>query len=130
MSSTPYDWDFVPGAGTRETTNYANLARDPATRRQNLAMLFRLINQALNLQLTNNRMPRRFPIELNVLSLSARFEGAPASSSASAGLPCAAGILCAHARPPDPKKPFLLGCVDCRDGDFPAHLPSRDLHGP
>ena len=56
MSSTPYDLDFVPGAGTRETTNYANLARDPATRRQNLAVLFSLINQALNLQLEGNSM--------------------------------------------------------------------------
>ena len=87
MSSTPYDLDFVPGAGTRETTNYANLARDPATRRQNLAVLFSLINQALNLQLEGNSMSRRFVIELNVLSLSARFEGAPASSSASAVCP-------------------------------------------
>ncbi len=81
MSSTPYDLDFVPSTGTRETTNYANLARDPATRRQNLAVLFGLINQALNRQLDGNSLSMRFVIELNILSLSARFDCGSSSAS-------------------------------------------------
>jgi hypothetical protein len=80
MSVNPYNLDFVPSSGTRETTNYANLARDPITRRQNLEMLFGYINQALNQIIQGDSQSKRFVIDLNILSLSARFNGAPPSS--------------------------------------------------
>lgn len=87
MSSTPFDLDFVPSPGTRATTNYANLARDPATRRQNLALLFELINQSLNLQLTGHSQARRFLISLNILSLSASFDSTSATADPSSSFP-------------------------------------------
>ncbi|MFM8899913.1 MAG: putative oxygenase MesX, partial [Burkholderiales bacterium] len=47
MDRTPFNLNFVPSSDTRETTNYANLARDPATRKQHLSTLFALNGQVV-----------------------------------------------------------------------------------
>lgn len=74
MDRTPFNLNFVPSSDTRETTNYANLARDPATRKQHLSTLFALINQSLNQQLEDNSRTTRYAIELDILSMRALFE--------------------------------------------------------
>lgn len=78
VDRTPFDLNFVPSSSTRETTNYANLARNPTTRQQHLTTLFELIHQSLNQQLEDNSRSTRYAIELNILSMRALFE---ASSS-------------------------------------------------
>lgn len=77
LDRTPFNIEFVPGCDTRETTNYANLARDPVTRLHNLATLFGLINQSLNQQLEDNSHSTRYAIAIDILSLRALFEASP-----------------------------------------------------
>jgi Domain of unknown function (DUF1852) len=77
LDRTPFNLQFVPSGDTRETTNYANLARDPATRGQNLTTLFGLINQSLNQQLDDNSRSTRYAIQIDILSVRALFEASP-----------------------------------------------------
>ncbi len=79
IDRTPFNLDFIPSAETRETTNYANLARDPVTRKQNLSMLFGLINQALNQQMEGNNSSTRYSVNLDILSVRALLASAPSS---------------------------------------------------
>jgi Domain of unknown function (DUF1852) len=79
LARVPYDLDYVPDARTRATTNYANLARNPATRHTNLALLFGYINRALNRQLAGDEQSRRFSVQIDILSLRARLRSKPAS---------------------------------------------------
>ncbi len=74
LDRTAFNLQFVPSSDTRETTNYANLARDPATRQQNLSTLFGLINQSLNQQLDDNGRSTRYAIAIDILSVRALFE--------------------------------------------------------
>jgi Domain of unknown function (DUF1852) len=74
LDRTPFNLQFVPSSDTRETTNYANLARDPATRSNNLTTLFGLINQSLNQQLADNSRSTRYAIQIDILSVRALFE--------------------------------------------------------
>lgn len=80
MTRVAYDMDYVPDSRTRATTNYANLARNPATRRANLALLFGYINRALNLQLAGDEFSSRFSVKIDILSLRAKWQSAPAST--------------------------------------------------
>jgi len=73
VSSQPYDVDYVPAGGTRATTNFANLARDPATRRRNIATLMELIDSDLNLLLCGDPVASRYRIELDIVTVTARF---------------------------------------------------------
>ena len=77
LDRTPFNLQFVPSSDTRETTNYANLARDPATRQQNLTTLFGLINQSLNQQLDDNSRSTRYAMQIDILSVRALFEASP-----------------------------------------------------
>lgn len=77
LDRTPFNLNFVPSSETRETTNYANLARDPTTRAQHLSALFGLINQSLNQQLEDNSRSTRYAIEIDILSMRALFEASP-----------------------------------------------------
>lgn len=79
----PFNVDYVPDARTRATTNYANLARDPATRSTNLALLFGYIHRLLNLQLAGDEQSRRFSVQIDILSFRARVR----SGSAAVGFP-------------------------------------------
>lgn len=77
VTSVPYDVDYTPHAGTRATTNFANLARDPATRRDNIARFLSLVNADLNRLLDGDPHSGRFEIALEILSVTASIEGRP-----------------------------------------------------
>ena len=79
MTSVPYDADYAPTAGTRATTNFANLARDPATRRGNLETFLALVNSDLNRILDGNPDSGRFLIALEVVTVTGRVPGRPDS---------------------------------------------------
>ena len=78
VSRVAYDMDYIPDARTRATTNYANLARNPATRRENLAHLFGYIHRALNRQLAGDEFSTRFSVQIDILSFRARLREMPA----------------------------------------------------
>lgn len=73
--SLKYDADYTPGVETRATTNFANLARNPATRRRNITKLFEIINRDLNLFLVQDGDAARYEISLEVISIRAKFPG-------------------------------------------------------
>ena len=75
--SVPYDGDYIPRAGTRETTNFANLARDPATGRSNIASFLTSVNADLNRILAGDRDVGRFEIRLEIVRVTARVAGLP-----------------------------------------------------
>jgi Domain of unknown function (DUF1852) len=77
LDRTPFNIDFVPSEDTRATTNYANLARDPVTRKQNLSMLFGLINQVLNQQMEGDSTSTRYTVSLDILSVRALLDEIP-----------------------------------------------------
>lgn len=77
VTSVPYDVDYTPGVGTRATTNFANLARDPATRHSNLQTFLDLVNADLNRLLNDDSHPGRFEIALEVVSITGRIAGRP-----------------------------------------------------
>jgi hypothetical protein len=72
VNSTRYDGDYTPGQHTRATTNYANLARDPSTRRGNILTLLEMVNRDLNLFLVDDGSAR-YEISLDILSITGHF---------------------------------------------------------
>lgn len=66
--SIPFDGDYTPGPDTRATTNYANLARDPSTRRRNILTLLDLVNRDLNFFLLDDSLAR-YQISLEILGI-------------------------------------------------------------
>ena len=74
VESIRYDGDYAPGANTRATTNYANLARDPSTRRRNILTLLDMVNRDLNMFLVGDASAR-YEIILDVLSIHGHLVG-------------------------------------------------------
>lgn len=79
VAATPYDTGYTVADATRATTNFANLARDPATRRRNISTFLDLVNADLNLLLGDPTA--RYQICLDVLTVSCRVTGDPAEES-------------------------------------------------
>ncbi len=74
VEKTAYNADYVPSPLTRATTNYANLARDAATRRTNIDALIHMVNNDLNQILGGSQSLTTFEIRLNILSIMARLD--------------------------------------------------------
>ena len=69
LKSTPYDSNYAPTNGTRITTNYANLAKDPDTRQKNITSFLKLVNRDLNQILAGDLCVNRFEIQISILSI-------------------------------------------------------------
>ncbi|SDE84519.1 MULTISPECIES: DUF1852 domain-containing protein [Paracoccus] len=70
-----FDEGYTPEAGTRLTTNFANLARG-AHRKQNLANALRMIDNRFNdLASWDNRHADRYAVELDIVSVDLDLDG-------------------------------------------------------
>lgn len=81
VTATPYDASYTVSNSTRATTNFANLARDPTTRRRNIGTFLDQVDRDLNLLLADDPQSARSQIRLAVLTLSCRVVGDPAEAT-------------------------------------------------
>ena len=77
VESVPYDVDYIPGGDSRATTNFANFARDPATRRSNIATFLASVKSDLNGLLDDDPNSGRFEVALEIVSVTARVTTRP-----------------------------------------------------
>lgn len=69
ISTTRFDEDYAPSAGSRATTNFANLARGEG-RRQNLRNALKMIDDRFNdLATADNPNRDRYAVELDIVSV-------------------------------------------------------------
>lgn len=81
VGSVPYDGDYVPVAGTRATTNFANLALNPETRRNSIETFLASANTDLNGILDGDADSARFSLTLEIVRVSLRLADQPVPTS-------------------------------------------------
>jgi hypothetical protein len=73
LDSTPFDADYVPASGTRLTTNFANLAKDPVGRSERIGITLGKMQERFDLLLGASGDASRHRLGLEIVTISIRF---------------------------------------------------------
>jgi len=73
MSSTPFDAEYVPFSGSRLTTNFANLAKDPHSRSERIGATLSGIGNRFHELMGEAKGSSRYQLEWKILTFSIRF---------------------------------------------------------
>jgi len=73
MSSTPFDQGYIPHSGSRLTTNFANLAKDPHSRPERIGATLARIENRFHALIGEEGDSSRYQLEWKILTFSIRF---------------------------------------------------------
>jgi len=73
LTTIPFDAEYAPADGTRLTTNFANLAKDPHGRRERIAASLATMDQRFHELLGASHDPERYRLALDIVTIGSRF---------------------------------------------------------
>lgn len=74
LNRTRFDDNYIPNLNSRRTTNLVNLSRNPSSRKNNINVLFDMINKRLNSYLLLPKDQERYKVEIDILTTLAWFD--------------------------------------------------------